>query len=363
MIYFDNAATSFPKPPEVARAVTHAIDTYSAPNRGAYPLAAEASRALYTCRETTADFFNCKNAASVVFTSGATESLNTAIYGLLTTDDHVITTMAEHNAVLRPLYRLGCALDILPCDARGDVLWEDMHKHLKKTTKAVVCSNMSNVTGSVADIAFISRFCRENGLWLIVDSAQSAGCVPVNSSLADVVCFTGHKGLFGPQGTGGMIVNDAPVKPLKVGGTGHHAQEREQPDALPDRLEAGILNGHGLAGLTAGLRFINIVTLEAILEKKRSLTKYFMDGLTDMKKITRYGGNGIVSLAVSGYGSEEVSDILANEYNIASRPGLHCAPLLHKALGTDRIGLTRFSFSFFNTQVEIETALNALEAF
>lgn len=366
MVYFDNAATSFPKPPSVARAVSEAIQTMGAPHRGTHPAALAASRALYNCREAVAALFCTKDISSVVFTSGATESLNTAVNGLLTGEDHVITTVMEHNASLRPLYRLGCELDFLPCDAQGCLMTDDITCLLKKNTRAVLCSHISNVTGYCADVMFLSHFCRENGLYFILDCAQSAGRQPVKAGWADVLCFSGHKALFGPQGTGGMIIGKTPVRPFKVGGTGQLAAAREQPSELPDRLEAGTHNVHSLSGLTEGIRFINELTLSEISQKEADFTKRFVEGVSDNRKIKLYGDFGqtargaIVSLSVEGYGSAEVSEILSEEYGIATRPGLHCAPLMHQALGTEKTGLTRFSFSYFNAPEEIDAAIKAL---
>lgn len=368
MIYLDNAATSYPKPPQIARAVADAINTLSAPQRGAYDPALAASRALYTCRAAVAALFNAREVSSVVFTSGATEALNAALFGLISPEDRVLVAVTEHNAALRPLYRIGCALDIIPCDTQGTLVFDGLHRLLRKTTTAVVCSHMSNVTGNVADTAFLSRFCRENGLYLIMDCAQSSGCRPVDASLADIVCFSGHKALFGPQGTGGMVIHDAPVKPFKLGGTGQRSRDRFQPAELPERMEAGTQNIHSLSGLLAGVQFVGETGLDAIAEKETALMNHFVNGISENPKISLYGDfvqptrGAIVSLSVEGYGSAEVSDILSVKYGIATRPGLHCAPLIHEALGTADTGLVRFSFSYFNTPEDADAAVSALAA-
>jgi len=366
-IYFDNSTTSFPKPPQVAEAVYHAIREMGAPNRGVYPIAMEASRTVYRAREAVSNLFHVKNASAAAFMSGATEALNTVICGLLTEKDHVITTVAEHNAVLRPLYRLGCPLSFIPCDGEGRLILEGAERLLRPQTKAVIVNHVSNVTGNAADIAFFSKFCKDNGLYFILDAAQSAGNVPVDASLADAVCFTGHKSLFGPQGTGGVILSGgAPVRPLKVGGTGHHSFDREQPWDMPDRFEAGIQNCHGIAGLLAGITFIERETLTKIREKELMLTRRFVSGVSELKNMKLYGDfsqperGAVAAVLMEGYSSEELSQALAVNYNIATRPGIHCAPLMHEALHTRKSGLTRFSFSYLNTAEEIDCAVKAL---
>ena len=322
---------------------------------------------MFLAREEVAKIFNAENPLQIAFSSGATESLNTAINGLLTTDDHVITTVTEHNSVLRPLYRIGCELSFINCDDKGVLIFDDMKKLLKSNTKAVVANHVSNVTGNATDIRFLSKFCADNGLYLILDCAQSAGRSKIDASIADIICFTGHKSLFGPQGTGGLIVKEGLlINPLKVGGAGHHSSDKEHPETMPDRLEAGIQNCHSIAGLLAGINFINQIGIEKIIAKELSLAARFIDGVSSSKNIKLCGdfsqkGRGpVVSLLLDGYGSSELTEILANEWGIATRPGKHCAPLLHKALKTDKTGLTRFSFSWFNTFEEIDFAIEAL---
>ena len=370
MIYFDNSATSFPKPPRVAEEVYNAINEMGAPNRGIYPISMNASRLMYSARESVAELFNAKNAAQVAFASGATEALNTAINGLLTKSDHVITTVTEHNSALRPLYRLGCELSFIPCDSKGSLIFDGVEKLIKQGTKAVVANHVSNVTGNATDINYLSKLCRDNGLYLILDCAQSAGRLYIDADIADVICFTGHKSLFGPQGTGGMVVKEGVlIDPLKVGGAGHHSSDAVHPQAMPDRLEAGIQNCHSIAGLLAGIEFINQTSIEKIAEKEIKLVKRFIDGVSRYKKIRLYGDfsqasrGAVVSLLVDGYSSAEITEKLAAEHNIATRSGMHCAPLLHKALGTEKTGLTRFSFSWFNTVEEIDFAVGVLGGF
>ena len=369
-IYFDNSATSFPKPPQVAEAVYNAINAMGAPNRGIYPISMNASRLMHSARESVAELFNAPDAAQVAFASGATEALNTAINGLLTEGDHVITTVTEHNSALRPLYRLGCELSFIPCDSKGSLIFDGAEKLIKSNTKAIVANHVSNVTGNVIDINYLSKLCRDNGLYLILDCAQSAGRFHIDSDVADAICFTGHKSLFGPQGTGGIVVKDGVlINPLKVGGAGHHSSEAGHPQTMPDRLEAGIQNCHGIAGLHAGIEFINQTTIEKIAEKETMLVKRFIDGVSRHKKIRLYGDfsqesrGAVVSLLIDGYNSAEIMERLAAEHNIATRSGMHCAPLIHKALGTEKTGLTRFSFSWFNTVEEIDFAVGVLAQF
>ncbi len=367
--YFDNSATSFPKPPGVGKAVFNAINQIGSPNRGAYPIAVEASRIVYSAREHLAKLFNCDDPLSVVFTSGATESLNIAIYGLISPGDHVITTVAEHNSVLRPLYRIGCEIDFVPCDNSGNLIFDNLEKLITSKTKAIIATHVSNVTGIRTDIEYLSKLCRQYGLYFILDAAQSAGVMPVDSSLASVTCFTGHKSLFGPQGTGGLIVNQVDINQFKTGGSGHHSFSKEHPKELPDRLEAGTLNCHGIAGLQAGVKFIEDIGLSIIEEKERALLNRFLEGIKEIKNIKLYGDysqrtrGAVVSILIDGYDSAEISSTLSEKFNIATRSGSHCAPLLHKALNTEKSGLTRFSFSFLNTFDEIDYALEALMSF
>ena len=370
MIYFDNSATSFPKPPQVAEAVFNAINELGAPNRGVYPISMNASRLMYSARKSVSELFNAKNASQVVFASGATEALNTAICGLLDKNDHVITTVTEHNSVFRPLYRLGCELSFISCDSKGNLIMDGIEKLIKSNTRAIVVNHVSNVTGNVADINYFSKLCKDNGLYLILDCAQSAGRFHIDSGIADILCFTGHKSMLGPQGTGGMIVREGVlINPLKVGGAGHHSSEKEHPQVMPDRLEAGIQNCHGIAGLLAGIEFIKQKTIDKIAEKEAVLAKHFIDGISEHKKIKLYGDfsqtsrGAVVSLLVDGYGSAEITETLAMEYNIATRSGAHCAPLMHKAFGTEKTGLTRFSFSWFNTVEEIDFVVGVLGGF
>ncbi len=372
MIYLDNAATTLHKPPQVMDAVVRAMTAMGNAARGAHGGALEASRTVYNTRVKLARLFGCPRPDHVIFTANSTEALNIAISGLIRPGDHVITTDCEHNSVLRPLYRLeegGAALDVVPADRLGRVAYEDLEALLRPDTRAVVCTHASNLTGNVLDIARIGEMARRRGALLIVDASQTAGALPIDMEAMgiDVLCFTGHKGLMGPQGTGGLCVRPGvEIEPWKVGGSGVHSYDRRQPREYPTRLEAGTLNGHGIAGLSAALDFLQEVGLEAIEAKERALMDRFYQAVSAMDGVTVYGDfsqarrSAIVSLNIRDYDSAAVSDELSETYGIATRPGAHCAPRMHQALGTTDRGAVRFSFSWFNTQEEVDEAIRAV---
>jgi cysteine desulfurase family protein len=309
----------------------------------------------------------------VIFTSNATEALNIAINGLFFAGDHIISTDLEHNSVLRPLYRLqteyGVSLDFIPADKKGCIDYNDFDRFLRPETKAVVCTHASNLTGNTLDLRRICTFTRKHGLLFVVDASQTAGCLPINMEELgiDVLCFTGHKGLMGPQGTGGLCIRPGvEIRPWKVGGSGVQSYNRTQPEEYPTRLEAGTLNGHGLAGLSAAMDFILETGVDAIHAKEDALMRQFYEGVRAIDGVTVYGDfsqterASIVSLNLRGWDSGEVSDALAQDYDIATRAGAHCAPRMHQALGTVEQGAVRFSFSYFNTPEEVDTAINAV---
>ncbi len=372
MIYLDNAATTLHKPPQVMDAVVRAMTAMGNAARGAHGGALEAARTVYNTRVKLARLFGCPRPDHVIFTANSTEALNIAISGLIRPGDHVITTDCEHNSVLRPLYRLeegGAALDVVPADRLGRVAYEDLEALLRPDTRAVVCTHASNLTGNVLDIARIGEMARRRGAILIVDASQTAGALPIDMEAMgiDVLCFTGHKGLMGPQGTGGLCVRPGvEIEPWKVGGSGVHSYDRRQPREYPTRLEAGTLNGHGIAGLSAALDFLQEVGLEAIEAKERALMDRFYQAVSAMDGVTVYGDfsqarrSAIVSLNIRDYDSAAVSDELSETYGIATRPGAHCAPRMHQALGTTDRGAVRFSFSWFNTQDEVDEAIRAV---
>lgn len=372
MIYLDNAATTLHKPQQVIDAVVHAMQSMGNCARGTHEEALDAARTVYDARVRLASLFGCPRVDHVAFTANSTEALNMAINGLIGPGDHVISTDLEHNSVLRPLYRLeaehGAELSFVPADKLGNVDYADFERLMKPNTRAVVCTNASNLTGTVLDIERIAKTAHSHGALVIVDASQTAGCWPIDMKKMgiDVLCFTGHKGLMGPQGTGGICVKEGiEIRPFKVGGSGVQSYSRTHPAEYPTRLEAGTLNGHGIAGLGAAAKFISETGVENIHAKERSLMLRFYEGVKNIEGVTVYGDftkdkTAIVALNIRDYESGEVSYELSQGYGIATRPGAHCAPRMHKALGTAEVGAVRFSFSFYNTEEEIDEAVRAV---
>lgn len=372
MIYLDNAATTLHKPQQVIDAVVHAMQSMGNCARGTHEEALDAARTVYDARVRLASLFGCPRVDHVAFTANSTEALNMAINGLIDPGDHVISTDLEHNSVLRPLYRLeaehGAELSFVPADKLGNVDYTDFERLMKPNTRAVVCTNASNLTGTVLDIERIAKTAHSHGALVIVDASQTAGCWPIDMKKMgiDVLCFTGHKGLMGPQGTGGICVKEGiEIRPFKVGGSGVQSYSRTHPVEYPTRLEAGTLNGHGIAGLGAAAKFISETGVENIHAKERSLMLRFYEGVKNIEGVTVYGDftkdkTAIVALNIRDYESGEVSYELSQGYGIATRPGAHCAPRMHKALGTAEVGAVRFSFSFYNTEEEIDEAVRAV---
>lgn len=372
MIYLDNAATTLHKPQQVIDAVVHAMQSMGNCARGTHEEALDAARTVYDARVRLASLFGCPRVDHVAFTANSTEALNIAINGLIDPGDHVISTDLEHNSVLRPLYRLeaehGAELSFVPADKLGNVDYADFERLMKPNTRAVVCTNASNLTGTVLDIERIAKTAHSHGALVIVDASQTAGCWPIDMKKMgiDVLCFTGHKGLMGPQGTGGICVKEGiEIRPFKVGGSGVQSYSRTHPVEYPTRLEAGTLNGHGIAGLGAAAKFISETGVENIHAKERSLMLRFYEGVKNIEGVTVYGDftkdkTAIVALNIWDYESGEVSYELSQGYGIATRPGAHCAPRMHKALGTAEVGAVRFSFSFYNTEEEVDEAVRAV---
>ncbi len=372
-IYFDNAATSFPKPDGVAEAVYNYIK-FNGMNigRGAYADAFSSAEGVYETRELLCRLFNFDKPSNVIFTLNITEALNIVIKGLLKEGDHVIVSSLEHNAVMRPLTQLteiGVAFDRAPCDSEGNTY--GVEELIKENTKAVIISHASNVCGTIAPMEEIGKVCSKHGLIFIADCAQSAGSIPVDMEKMniDILCFTGHKALLGPQGTGGFIIRDEVSRmltPLISGGTGSVSNLETLPEFLPDRFEAGTLNISGIYGLKAGIEFINSVGIENIHSREMRLTKLFLDGVKQIDgykiigKDTAGDRTSTVSL-VPDMDLSETAFILDREYGIMTRVGMHCAPNAHRALGTYPGGTIRFSFGYFNTGYEIELALKALD--
>lgn len=372
MIYLDNAATTLHKPQQVIDAVVHAMQSMGNCARGTHEEALDAARTVYDARVRLASLFGCPRVDHVAFTANSTEALNIAINGIIDPGDHVISTDLEHNSVLRPLYRLeaehGAELSFVPADKLGNVDYADFERLMKPNTRAIVCTNASNLTGTVLDIERIAKTAHSHGALVIVDASQTAGCWPIDMKKMgiDVLCFTGHKGLMGPQGTGGICVKEGiEIRPFKVGGSGVQSYSRTHPAEYPTRLEAGTLNGHGIAGLGAAAKFISETGVENIHARERSLMLRFYEGVKDIEGVTVYGDftkdkTAIVALNIRDYDSGEVSYELSQGYGIATRPGAHCAPRMHKALGTAEVGAVRFSFSFYNTAEEIDEAIRAV---
>lgn len=374
MIYLDNAATTIHKPQTVIDAVTQAMRSLGNAGRGATSGALDAARTIHGCRAKLARLLGCPRADHVCFTPNSTAALNTVINGVVRPGDRVVTTVLEHNSVLRPLNRLAVEQDVTVehagCDANGVLDYDELEQLVTPDTRAVVVTHASNVTGNSVDIARVAAMAHAAGALVIVDASQSAGTAHIDMQTMglDIVCFTGHKGLMGPQGTGGLAVAEGvDVAPWAMGGTGVHSFDTLQPLEWPTRLEAGTLNGHGIAGLSAGLDFIEAQGgVEAIAAHERSLAERFLAGVREIPGIALYGAfdqpvrSAIVSLNVGDIDSAEISDALMQGWGIATRPGAHCAPLMHRALGTERQGVVRFSFGYFNTDEEVDTAIDAL---
>lgn len=376
MIYFDNAATSYKRPEAVIEAVVFAMTHFGNAGRGIYDASLDAFRMLYDTREKLAELFDAQGPENVAFTPNATESLNIAINGLFEKGDHVITTELEHNSVLRPLYRKeaeGMELSIVKIGEKAVIAPADIEAEIKSNTRAVICTHGSNLTGNVMDIRRIGEICRRHSLLFIVDASQTAGILQVSmkDNLIDVLCFTGHKGLMGPQGTGGICVRSGiEIRPLKVGGSGEQTYQKIHPKQMPVALEAGTLNCHGLAGLNAALDYIKEKGTETIYRSEINLMQRFYKGIRDVPGVHIYGDISgkwelrvpIVSLNIRKHGSGEISDMLYTEYGIVTRAGGHCAPLLHEALGTREQGAVRFSFSHYNTEEEVDYAIEAVRS-
>ena len=374
MIYLDNAATTMRKPQTVIDAVAQAMCSLGNAGRGATSGALDAARTIHACRAKLARLLGCPRADHVCFTPNSTAALNTVINGVVRPGDRVVTTVLEHNSVLRPLNRLaaeqGVTVEHAGCDVNGALDYDELEQLVTPGTRAVVVTHASNVTGNAVDIARVAAMAHAAGALVIVDASQSAGTarIDMHAMGLDIVCFTGHKGLMGPQGTGGLAVaEDVDVAPWAMGGTGVHSFDALQPMEWPTRLEAGTLNGHGIAGLSAGLDFIEAQGgVEAISAHERVLADRFLAGVRGIPGIKLYGAfdqstrSAIVSLNVGDIDSAEISDALMQGWEIATRPGAHCAPLMHRALGTERQGVVRFSFGYFNTVEEVDTAIEAL---
>lgn len=372
MIYFDNAATTLQKPPAVGAAVLEALQSLGNAGRGAHEPTLKAARVIYDTRVKLAKLLGAVP-SRIAFTCNATEALNSVLQRLFAPGDHVLTTVCEHNSVLRPLYLAetnGIEVTHLQADALGRIEYADLEHNLRPQTKAVVITHASNLTGNVTDLQRVSEFTHKHELLLVVDASQTAGSLPIDAvkTRIDILCFTGHKGLMGPQGTGGVYVRPglAP-RPFKVGGSGVHSFLTTHPDEMPTVLEAGTLNGHGIAGLNAALDFLLATGVETIHIHEDKLMRRFIQGVQHLPEVKLYGDYqaaeraAIVSLNIGALDSGAVSDMLWEDYKICVRAGAHCAPLLHRHFGTEQQGAVRFSFGCFNTEAEVDIAVKAVK--
>ena len=372
MIYLDNAATTMKKPESVINAVVSAMNSLGNAGRGVNEASLEAARTVFNTRLKLAQFFNAEAPSQIAFTSNSTEALNIAIRGSFNEGDHIITTELEHNSVLRPLYELmdkGVDVTFIKSNTQGTINYDDFEAAIRPETKGIVCTHGSNLTGNLVDISRVGSIAKAHNLRFIVDASQTAGVFPIDVQKMniDILCFTGHKGLLGPQGTGGIYVKkDTHVRPLKSGGSGVQTYLKTHPTQMPTALEAGTLNGHGIAGLDAAIDYINEVGIDTIRSREQALMKRFYEGIKNINNIKFYGDFTtdercpIVTINLGDYSSSEVSDELFVTYGISTRAGAHCAPLMHQALGTVEQGAVRFSFSHFNTEEEIDAAIAAL---
>lgn len=373
MIYLNNAATTLQKPPCVVRAVVQAMEHQGSCARGSHASEMSAARTVFHTRETLARLFGFSHPERVIFTANATQALNAALWGFLRPGDHVIATDWDHNSVLRPLHALarthGVEVDFLPADRQGRLRYDLLESLVRPNTRMLVGSHASNLTGNLLDLQRMSAFAKKHGLVFLLDAAQTAGCTPIAMEDMGVhlLAFTGHKGLMGPQGTGGLCV--APgveLRPLLSGGTGVRSFEEGQPEEYPEHLEAGTLNGHGLAGLGAAADFILETGVDTIHAHELALTKRFVQGLQELDGVTVYGDFSgdrapVVALNLNSWDPAAAADELSQAYDIAVRPGIHCAPRMHRALGTQDTGCLRFSFGWYTTEGDIDAALAALK--
>ena len=375
-IYFDNSSTSFPKAPNVGRAMGEFIENGAFNiNRGSYEGAYEAGSAVLDTREMLKDLFNCPNSKNVVFTPSVTYSLNFFIKGFLKPGDHVLVTSVEHNAVMRPLVqmeKLGVEFDAVPCDEEGGVTADDFRAYIKENTKAIITTHASNVCGTIIPIEEIGALCKEKGLVYAVDTAQTAGILNIDMQKAniDFLAFTGHKGLLGPQGIGGFIASDkleGLIDPVISGGTGSLSDSEEIPDFLPDRFESGTLNLPGIIGLHQALVYLKEAGIDNMRNEKMEITKYFLDQVKEIDGVKVAGKKtveerlGVVSIDFEGFDNSIVSFYLSSKYKIMTRVGMHCAPRAHKTLKTFPQGTVRFSFSHFNTKEEVDVCIDSIK--
>ncbi len=375
MIYLDNAATSFPKPERVYKAVDKCLREYGAnPGRSGHKLALKAGRAIYETRELICKLFNIDNPMQVIFTSNATDSLNLAIKGVLKEGDHVITSGMEHNSLIRPikaLEEIGVENTIVKCSKEGIIKIDELKKAIKKNTRLIALAHASNVTGNLIPIEEIGNIAKEKDILFMVDAAQTAGIynIDVKKMNIDLLACPGHKGLMGPQGTGILYVREGIIlKQMKEGGTGSKSESLLQPEIVPDRYESGTPNTPGIVGMGAGVEFILEKGIDNIRRHEEELTEYMLNELKSIKNVKIYGTKdakkqaSVISINIGDLDSSEISYILDQAFDIAVRSGLHCAPLAHKSLGTFEQGTVRFSIGYFNKKEDIDKAISAIKS-
>jgi cysteine desulfurase family protein len=376
MIYLDNAATSYPKPKEVGQAMMYFLEKIGAtPGRSSHRLSIESARILYQARESLAELFNVDDPLRIIFTLNVTEALNLALKGLLRPGDQVITSSMEHNSVMRPLRELekrGVEVKVVPCSSQGVLDPVDLERGIKKNTKLIVLNHGSNVIGSLLPITLVGEMAKRHHILFLVDTAQTAGGYPldIKKDNIDLLAFTGHKALYGPPGTGGLVIGERvdtkKLIPLKVGGTGSHSEFEEQPDFLPDIYESGTPNIVGLNGLKEGVRFVLAEGVDKIHQHEKNLIIRLIEGLKEIPEVTLYGGDyrkeqvAVVSFNLKDKWPSEVGLKLDEEYDIMCRVGLHCSPATHKTMGTFPRGTVRFSMSWFNTLEEVDQVIMAI---
>ncbi|MBC7348511.1 MAG: aminotransferase class V-fold PLP-dependent enzyme [Candidatus Aminicenantes bacterium] len=375
IIFLDNGATSYPKPEEVYQFMDYFYRNFGVnPGRSGYDLCLETGDMVENTRKMLTEFFNGYDPNRLCFGYNSTDALNLTIFGLLEPGQHAITTTIEHNSVLRPLYHLslqGVEVDYVPFDSRGFVDPDDIRKKIKKNTRLVVINHASNVIGTVQPVKEIGRICKEQGVLLVIDASQSAGKVPIDMKdmNVDVVCFTGHKSLLGPTGIGGLCVAEGvDIKITRAGGTGVRSAQRTHLEEYPYRLEYGTLNVLGVAGLQAGVKWVLQKGLDNIHHQEMELTRMLVNGLKEVDGVTLYCQDdltdhiSVIAFNVDGMEAQDVGIMLDADYNIACRTGLHCAPLVHEQLGTDKIkGAVRFGIGPFNTEEHIKAAIEAVK--
>lgn len=374
-IYLDNASTTFPKAPNVANAMSDYLTNYGINiNRGSYALAYDVEDIIYTTRQRLNNVFNSHDPSHVIFTQNVTMSLNMVIKGLLKSGDHVLVSTMEHNAVMRPLTQLldnGITFDVIPCDVTGSIEIDAIESLIRPNTVAIIINHASNVCGTIQPIQSIGALCKAHNLHFIVDAAQTAGVIPINVKAChiDALCFTGHKGLLGPQGIGGIILTKEiaqTLTPLITGGTGSFSHLETMPTHMPDAFEAGTLNLPGIIGLNEGLSYIEAVGMKNIHNHELALTKTFLECLRSITGINIIGKQDIqdrtavVSITIDGMDPASIAYELESTYHIMTRVGLHCAPRAHQTLGTYPEGTVRFSFGYTNTHENVEVTLSAL---